>query len=101
MAARNGIGSARSLACRARRGFTASLDRAEPPLRAEIASQGQPRTRSGASPHSTASRRRPPLPPLERELLGVGLVELERLLHLGGEALAVDLDVSLVQAEEA
>src|SRR5215210_496282 len=42
-----------------------------------------------------------PLPLFEREFSGVGLVQLEHTLHLGGVAAAVDLEVYLVVAEQA
>src|SRR3712207_5296908 len=59
------------------------------------------RAEVGQHPLDRLGRQGTPLPLLEGELSGVRLVQLEHLLHLGGEALGVDLQVYLVVAEEA
>src|SRR5688500_12409979 len=59
------------------------------------------RAQVGQDPLDYLGRQGTPLPLLESQLSGVRLVQLEHLLHLGGEALGVDLQVYLVVPQKA
>src|SRR5215218_5838874 len=66
-----------------------------------IASALNQRAQGSQRPLDDLGGERALLPLFEREFAGVGLVQLEHPLHLGGEAAAVDLEVYLVVAQQA